>query len=66
VVNKKKLPGLTANLIHRIAAVTSYRNDSSHARSLRERTKRDREIRTRLESAADLLYDLVTVYTQLG
>ena len=66
IVNKKKVPGLTASLIHRIAAVTTYRNESGHKpKSLPDRIKRDGEIRTRFESAADLLLDLIEVYKQI-
>jgi hypothetical protein len=66
VVNGKKAPGLTSNLIHRIAAVTAYRNQSGHKpKSLSERIKRDQEMRTRLESAGDLLLDLIEVASQV-
>jgi len=66
IVNKKRVPGLTSNLIHRVAAVTSYRNESGHKpKTAGERTKRDQEIRTRFESALDLLFDLLTVDSQL-
>ena len=67
VVNKKKVPGLTANLIHRLAAVTSYRNDSGHKpKTVADRTKRDLELRTRFESALDLLCDLIEVTARVG
>jgi len=65
IVNKKKVPKLTANLIHRVAAVTSYRNDSGHKKADKDRMKRDEEIRTRFESAGDLLLDLLEAETQL-
>jgi hypothetical protein len=67
VVNKKKVPDLTSNLIHLIAAVTSYRNESGHKpKSLADRIRRDKEIRTRFESALDLLFDLIEVFTQIS
>jgi len=66
IVNKKKVPDLTANLIHRIEATTSYRNQSAHKpKTTQERRDRDREIRTRFESAADLLLDIIKVLTQV-
>lgn len=66
IANRKKAPDLTANLIHRIAAVTGYRNESAHKPKTRaDRIQRDRQMRTRLESAADLLLDLVKVRDQL-
>jgi hypothetical protein len=66
VVDKKKVPDLTANLIHRIEATTAYRNQSAHKpRNPQERNDRDREIRTRFESAADLLLDLIKVSGQI-
>jgi len=47
-------------LLNRIAGVTPYRNETGHrARNRVERMKRDKEIRTRFESACDLLLDLV-------
>jgi molecular chaperone GrpE (heat shock protein) len=66
IVNKNKVADLTANLIHRIAASTAYRNESAHKpKTPEERTQRDREMRTRFESAADLLLDLLKVLDQL-
>jgi hypothetical protein len=65
-VNKTKVKGLTANLIHRIAAITAFRNESAHKpKSPDESSQRDREMRTRFESAADLLFDLIKVLDQL-
>jgi hypothetical protein len=66
IVNKKKVPDLTANLIHRIEATTAFRNQSAHKpKTSQERRERDREIRTRFESAADLLLDLIKVCGQV-
>jgi hypothetical protein len=65
-VNKKKVPDLTANLIHRVEATTLFRNQSAHKpKTTQERKDRDRETRTRFESAADLLRDLVKVFGQI-
>jgi len=66
VVNKKKVPNLTSNLIHRLAATTAFRNQSAHKlKTLKERVQRDQEIRTRFESAVDLLFDLVKVLSEI-
>jgi hypothetical protein len=66
VVDRKKVPDLTANLIHRIEASTSYRNQSAHKpKTTQERRDRDRETRTRFESAADLLLDIIKVSSQV-
>lgn len=66
IVKKKKVPDLTANLIHRVAATTAYRNEAAHKpKTPEERKQRDREMRTRFESAADLLFDLLKVLDQL-
>jgi len=65
-VNRKKVPDLTSNFIHRLEATTSFRNQSAHKpRTLNERIQRDQEIRTRFESAVDLLFDLVKVLAQV-
>jgi hypothetical protein len=66
LVNKKKVPNLTSNLIHRIAATTTPRNQAAHKpRTLKERVQRDQELRTRFESAVDLLFDLVKVLSEV-
>jgi hypothetical protein len=66
LVNKKKVPDLTSNLIHRIEATTTPRNQSAHKpKTLKERIQRDQEIRTRFESAVDLLFDLVKVLSEV-
>ena len=65
-INKKKVPNLTTNLIHRIEATTLFRNQSAHKpKTTSERKDRDRETRTRFESAADLLHDLIKVSGQI-
>lgn len=66
LINKKKVPDLTSNLIHRIEATTGFRNQSAHKpKTLNGRIQRDQEIRTRFESAVDLLFDLVSVIGQV-
>jgi len=54
-----KLPKeLTKNMLMRVAALTSVRNDSGHKpKNKAAQTKRDRELRTRFESAVDILRD---------
>lgn len=66
IVNKKKALSLTKSLIARISAVTGFRNESGHKpKSIEARSKRDQELRTRFESAVDLLFDLVTAKAEL-
>lgn len=56
---KAKCPKLTTALLARIHGITPHRNESGHKpRSEEELKKRDRELRTRFESAVDLLKDL--------
>jgi len=51
---------LPPDLLGRVLGITSHRNDSAHKlNSLRLVMKRDRELRTRFESATDILFDLV-------
>jgi len=51
-------PGIKKNLLIRVAALTDVRNDAGHKpRNRAERMKRDRELRTRFESAVDVLRD---------
>lgn len=58
---KALCPELDAGLIGRIVGVTAHRNDSGHKPANKAAlVKRDKELRTRFESAADLLFDLVT------
>jgi len=64
--DRKHFPSLSANLVHRIAGITAHRNQAGHKpASIKERTKRDREIKTRFESAVDLLHDLIGVASKL-
>ncbi len=54
-------PKLTAAFLARIHGVTPHRNESGHKPANAEvLKKRDRELRTRFESAVDLLGDLIT------
>jgi hypothetical protein len=57
---KAKCPRLTPAFLARIHGITPHRNESGHKpRSEAELTRRDRELRTRFESAVDLLRDFV-------
>jgi hypothetical protein len=49
------------SLLNRIAGMTSQRNEGGHKpATLKALVKRDRELRTRFESAVDTLYDLIS------
>ena len=51
---------ITSTLIAHIIGVTPHRNESGHKpKTLKALLKRDHELRTRFETAVDLLYDLV-------
>jgi hypothetical protein len=65
-VKKAKCPRLTKAFLARIHGITPHRNESGHKPINEEALKkRDREIRTRFESAVDLLYDLVAAVKPL-
>jgi hypothetical protein len=58
----QRLPQGTKNILKRVAAVTGHRNESNHPPQSRSaRIKRDCELRTRFESAGDLLRDMARV-----
>jgi hypothetical protein len=52
-------PRLTDALLARVRGITPHRNDSGHSRSLSQLQRRDQELRTRFETARDLLRDLI-------
>ncbi|MCX5825109.1 MAG: hypothetical protein NTY86_16850 [Deltaproteobacteria bacterium] len=53
-------PNLKKQLFSRIAGLTEYRNESGHkVRSTTKLILRDRQLRTRFESAMDVLVDLI-------
>lgn len=57
---------LTKALVSRIAGVVPYRNEAGHKpKDLKQLMKRDRELRTRFESAADLLRDVARAVASL-
>jgi len=56
---KLACPKFSKALLNRIAGIVPYRNEVGHKpTALKQRMKRDRELRTRFESAFDLLRDL--------
>lgn len=59
-------PAAKKSLLMRVAALTDVRNDAGHKPKNRAaRMKRDRELRTRFESAIDLLRDFVNALRPL-
>jgi hypothetical protein len=58
---------ITYDLLARTVGITPHRNDSSHKpKSRAQLTKRDRELRTRFENAADLFLDLMVAGKSAG
>lgn len=58
--NRSKCPELKAAFLSRVHGLTSYRNDSGHKPGNQAALiKRDRELRTRFETATDTLLDLI-------
>lgn len=50
---------LDNDLLHRVLAVVPHRNDTGHEpKKLADRIKRDKQLRTRFENAADILEDV--------
>jgi hypothetical protein len=57
---RSKFPGLTKPLIGRLIGIIPFRNESGHKpSSLAAIIRRQNELRTRFESASDLLFDLI-------
>lgn len=53
-------PNLTIQLFNRLIALTDYRNDTGHKpKNLKQLRTRDRQLRTRFESACDELQNLI-------
>jgi hypothetical protein len=62
--NAKKL---TTSLLARIVGVTAHRNESGHKpTSLKQRMKRDQELKTRFEGGIDLLRELLDAAKGFG
>jgi len=67
VLNFSGVDSLSKPLWARVVAATQPRNDVGHQpRTLAERVKRDRELRTRFEAAGDLLRDLIEATPNIG
>ncbi len=59
-LDQKKCPALQLPLLARILSVAPHRNDTGHKiTSLKKLIKRDTELKTRFESATDLLFELI-------
>jgi hypothetical protein len=59
-LNHKKCPALPMPLLARVLSVVPHRNDTGHKiTSLKRLIKRDTELKTRFESATDLLFELI-------
>jgi hypothetical protein len=64
---QKTAPGLKDSLVHRVLAITPFRNLTGHKpKTQEERKERDRQLRTRFEEAADLLLELIKASKPLG
>jgi hypothetical protein len=62
-----KADALTKPLWAQVIAITKPRNDVGHLpRTMAERVKRDKELRTRFETAGDLLRNLIEATPNLG
>jgi len=58
--NRAKCPELKPTFLSRLHGITAYRNDTGHKpHDQASLIKRDRELRTRFESASDTLLDLI-------
>jgi hypothetical protein len=63
----KKAPDLTQPLWAQVIAITKPRNEAGHEpKTIAERVKRDKELRTRFETAGDLLRNLVEATQNWG
>lgn len=57
----KRCPQVSKTLLARVLGITEHRNESGHKpHNGSARIKRDQELRTRFEAAADLLFDVVS------
>ncbi|MEA2165832.1 MAG: hypothetical protein QOK37_3959 [Thermoanaerobaculia bacterium] len=65
-ISVTRATGLDANLLDRVPAVVGHRNESAHPANSKAVIKRDRELRTRFETATDLFRDLVTAAAPLN
>jgi hypothetical protein len=65
-LNFNNADSLTKPLWAQVIAVTKPRNEVAHPRTIAERVKRDKELRTRFETAGDLLRNLIEATPTLG
>lgn len=66
-IDYKKCPSLNKPLLSRILSVAPHRNSTGHKpKSTKELVKRDTELKTRFESATDLLKELIAAAKPLG
>jgi hypothetical protein len=62
-LDQQTCPALSMPLLARVLSVAPHRNDTGHKiTSLNQLIKRDTELKTRFESATDLLLELITAY----
>lgn len=65
-LDQQKCPALTTPLLARILSVAPHRNDTGHKiTSLKRLIKRDTELKTRFESATDLLFELIVASREI-
>jgi hypothetical protein len=59
-LDRQKCPALSIPLLARVLSVAPHRNETGHkVTSLKKLVKRDTELKTRFESATDLLFELI-------
>jgi hypothetical protein len=59
-LDNQKCPGLPITLVGAVFGLTAHRNDSSHKpETMKKLIERDRRLRTRFETARDILSDLI-------
>lgn len=65
-LDPQKCPSFTMPLLARILSVAPHRNETGHkVTSLKKLIKRDTELKTRFENAADLLFEVIEASKQL-
>lgn len=65
-LDQTKCSALPPPLLGRVLSVAPHRNDTGHkVTNLKRLIKRDTELKTRFESATDLLYDLIQAQRQI-
>jgi hypothetical protein len=65
-LDQQKCPALTTPLIARILSVAPHRNDTGHKiTSMKRLIRRDTELKTRFESATDMLFELIVASREI-